>query len=239
MDTPRLDSRDRNDILEQLRTLASSYVPEWRWDDRNPDAGVVLAHLYAEMMENTISKYNRTVHNHYLTFLNMLGTRLLPPSPAEGLVSVGVIPGTDGVYIDRGTPVYAAADTETGRTFYETTEAVNALDAEIDRIFFTSAERDSIVCAYERGQENGPVRLFGFDVYPEKQKHVLYFRDDAVFYTKDRVDITLNAVHSRSARLSRRLPELLGNPDAVTWEYHSQGQWLPFDRVLQTEKVSD
>src|SRR5699024_8497672 len=100
-------------------------------------------------------------------------------SPAEGLVSVGVIPGTDGVYIDRGTPVYAAADTETGRTFYETTEAVNALDAEIDRIFFTSAERDSIVCAYERGQENGPVRLFGFDVYPEKQKHVLYFRDDA------------------------------------------------------------
>ena len=81
-------------------------------------------------------------------------------------------------------------------TFYETTEAVNALDAEIDRIFFTSAERDSIVCAYERGQENGPVRLFGFDVYPEKQKHVLNFRDDAVFYTKDRVDITLNAVHS-------------------------------------------
>lgn len=236
MDTPRLDSRDRNDILEQLRTLASSYVPEWRWDDRNPDAGVVLAHLYAEMMENTISKYNRTAHNHYLTFLNMLGTRLLPPSPAEGLVSVGVIPGTDGVYIDRGTPVYAAADTETGRTFYETTEAVNALDAEIDRIFFTSVERDSIVCAYERGQENGPVRLFGFDVYPEKQKHVLYFRDDAVFYTKDRVDITLNAVHSRSARLSRRLPELLGNPDAVTWEYHSQGQWLQFDRVLQTEK---
>ena len=84
MDTPKLDRRDRHDILEQLRALAASYVPEWRWDDREPDVGVILAHLYAAMMENTVSKYNRSMYNHYLAFLNLLGTRLLPPSPAEG-----------------------------------------------------------------------------------------------------------------------------------------------------------
>lgn len=65
MDTPKIDSRDRRDILEQLRALAASYVPEWRWDDRQPDAGAVLAHVYAELMENTISKYNRSMYNHY------------------------------------------------------------------------------------------------------------------------------------------------------------------------------
>ena len=101
--------------LQWLGALAASYVPEWRWDDREPDVGVILAHLYAAMMENTISLYNRSMHNHYLAFLNLLGTRLLPPSPAEGMISVGVTPGSEGVYIDRGTAVYAAAETDSGR----------------------------------------------------------------------------------------------------------------------------
>ncbi len=235
METPRLDNRDRNDILEQLRTLASGYVPEWRWDDNRPDAGVVLAHLFAEMTENTISKYNRSLYNHYLSFLNLLGTRLLPPSPAEGMVSIGVVPGSDGVYIDRGTSVYAAAETETGRTFYETTEAVCALDTEVDRIFFTSAARDSIVCAYNRFDHRDPVRLFGFDVYPEMQKHVLIFRDDSLFFTKERTDLSVSITHSRSAKMNRRLPELFADPESAVWEYHNGGRWVPFERVLQTE----
>lgn len=41
MDTPKLSSKDRRDILEELRALAASYVPEWRWDERQPDAGGV------------------------------------------------------------------------------------------------------------------------------------------------------------------------------------------------------
>ena len=198
MYTPKLDRRDRHDILEQLRALAAGYVPEWRWDDREPDVGVILAHLYAAMMENTISKYNRSMYNHYLSFLNLLGTRLLPPSPAEGMVSMGVSPGGEGVYVDRGTSVYAAAETDSGRVFYETTEAVLALDTEVDRVFFTSAARDTIVCAYTRGAGDAPVQLFGFDAYPQLQRHVLYFRDDAVFSTRERTDLTLYLTHSRS-----------------------------------------
>ena len=134
-------------------------------------------------MENTISRYNRSMYNHYLAFLNLLGTRLLPPSPAEGMISMGVTPGSEGVYVDRGTAVYAAADTDSGRVFYETTEAVLALDTELESIFFTSAARDTIVRAYARGGAEGPVRLFGFDDYPQLQQHILTFRDDAVFYT--------------------------------------------------------
>ena len=57
-------------------------------DEEHPDAGMVLAHVYAAMMENTVSKYNRIMYNHFLSFLNLLGTRLLPPAPAEGMVTV-------------------------------------------------------------------------------------------------------------------------------------------------------
>ena len=235
MYTPKLDRRDRHDLLEQLRALAASYVPEWRWDDREPDVGVILAHLYAAMMENTISKYNRSMYNHYLTFLNMLGTRLLPPAPAEGMISMGVTPGGEGVYVDRGTQVYAAAETETGRVFYETTEAVQALDTELEGVFFTSAARDTIVRAYARGAENDPVRLFGFDDYPQLQRHVLYFRDDAVFYTGARTDLTVRMVHSRSEKQSRALRETFSNPEMAAWEYYDGENWREMDRVTLTQ----
>ena len=45
MQTPKLDGRDRRDIMDQLKALARSYVPEWRWDEEHPDAGMVLAHV--------------------------------------------------------------------------------------------------------------------------------------------------------------------------------------------------
>lgn len=235
MYTPKLDRRDRNDILEQLRALAASYVPEWRWDDREPDVGVVLAHLYAAMMENTISRYNRSMYNHSLSLLNLLGTRLLPPAPAEGMISMGVTAGSEGVYVEKGTVVYAAADTESGRVFYETTEAVQAVDTELEGIFFTSAVRDTIVRPYTRGVENGPVQLFGFDAYPQLQQHVLYFRDDAVFDTKDRTRFTVQLHHSRSARQEQLLQETFSDPEAVTWEYYDGSRWQAMDRVTATQ----
>ena len=237
MDTPKLDERDREDILEQVRKLAASYTPEWRWDGRRPDAGGVLARIFAEQLENTISKYNRSLRNHYLAFLNLLGTRLLPPTPAKGMVTVGVIPGSEGTHIPQGTVVYAAAGTESGRVFYETTEAVYALDAEVDRIFFTSALRDSIVCAYDRArEENPPVRLFDFDAYPELQRHVLYFREDRLFNTRDRLDLTVHVSHDRSARQLERTLEALSAPELTQWEYHTREGWKPVDRVTLTSR---
>lgn len=233
MDMPKLDDRDRRDILEQLRTLAASYVHEWRWDDARPDAGVVLANIFARQMENTVSKYNRSLHNHYLALLNLLGTRLMPPSPAEGMVSVGVIPGSAGVYIPRGTAVYAAAETQTGRVFYETAEAVYALDTEIDKVFFTSARRDAIVCAYDRtGAENAPFRLFDFTAYPNLQRHALYFRDDCLFCTKDGFDFTLQILHERSAKQQQHTLELLSDPDTARWEYHAKDGWRAVEQVI-------
>ena len=234
MDIPKIDSRDRHDILEQMRALAAAYVPEWRWDDREPDVGVILARLFADMMENTVSKYNRSMYNHYLAFLNLLGARLMPPSPAEGMVTVEVVPGSQGVYIDRGAAVYAAAGTGTGRVFYETAEALEALDTRVDRIFFTSAARDSIVCAYDGSRGEGDVRLFSFDACRELQRHLLTFRDDAVFFTKDRTDVCLKLTHSRSQRHREELPGFFADPQAVTWEYFDGTDWRAVDRVTGT-----
>jgi len=131
--------------------------------------------------------------------------------------------------------VYAAADTETGRVFYETTEAVCALDAEVDRVFFTSALRDSIVCAYDRGrEENGPIRLFDFGACSELQRHVLCFREERLFDTRDRLDLTLRVLHDRSARQRRHTEELLSGPESAVWEYRAGDGWRRVDQVVPT-----
>lgn len=235
VDMPKLDDRDRKDILEQIWRLAAGYTPEWRWDSRQPDAGAVLAHIYAEQMENTISKYNRSLRNHYRSFLNLLGTRLMPPAPAKGMVSVGVTPGSGGVYIPKGTAVYAAAETESGRVFYETTQSVFALDTQVDRVFFTSAQRDSVVCAYDRARpDNQPIRLFDFDAYEQLQRHALYFREDRIFYTEDHLDLTVRIIHDRSAKQRRRTLEILSDPAGAVWEYHTRQGWQAVEQTALT-----
>lgn len=236
MQTPKLDGRDRRDIMDQLKALARSYVPEWRWDEEHPDAGMVLAHVYAAMMENTVSKYNRTMYNHFLSFLNLLGTRLLPPAPAEGMVTVEVLPDGGEVYLPQGTVVYAAADTDAGRVFYETTQGMTALDTQVDSIFFTSAEKDTIVMAYDRNEPGEPVRLFDLEGYPQLQQHILVFRDDRAFYTKDRTHFIMRLDHALSEKQRRQLAEVFSNEDMAQWEYHTETGWKPFDRVLLTEE---
>ena len=217
MQTPKLDGRDRRDIMGQLKALARSYVPEWRWDEEHPDAGMVLAHVYAAMMENTVSKYNRTMYNHFLSFLNLLGTRLLPPAPAEGMVTVEVLPDGGEVYLPQGTVVYAAADTDAGRVFYETTQGMTALDTQVDSIFFTSARKDTIVMAYDRNEPGEPVRLFDLEGYPQLQQHILVFRDDRAFYTKDRTHFMMRLDHALSEKQRRQLAEVFSNEDMAQW----------------------
>ena len=65
---PNLDNRDYSKLLEEVKELARQYTPEWNFDEKSSDFGVVFSKIFCKMMENTISKYNKTSYNHYLTY---------------------------------------------------------------------------------------------------------------------------------------------------------------------------
>ena len=115
---PKLDNRDSEKLLNEVKKLAKQYTPEWNFDKTSSDFGVTFARVFSSMMENTISRYNKTSYNHYLTFLNMLGTKLKPSSASNGMIIVNATKDTEGAYIDKGTPVFADADTEAGMVLY-------------------------------------------------------------------------------------------------------------------------
>ena len=68
----RIDGRTRRNILDQIRKLAASYVPEWQFDEENPDIGSVLALLYADQMQENLNRYNTILERYYVELMNML-----------------------------------------------------------------------------------------------------------------------------------------------------------------------
>lgn len=108
---PELDKRMREDVLEQIRALADSYTPEWRFNRTQPDLGSALALLYAEMMEETIACYNGMLERNRAAFFNALGAEQREAQKAEGVMTFGltkpdmpeaVVPEGIGIAADGG-----------------------------------------------------------------------------------------------------------------------------------------
>ncbi|MBR2735597.1 MAG: hypothetical protein IKE05_05345, partial [Clostridia bacterium] len=193
---PKFDKRNADEIMRQIKEYAAKYTPEWNFDEQSDDFGVVFSKVYSKMMENTITKYNKMAYNYYLTFLNTLGTKLRPAAPSEGIVTVTTTPGSKPTYIEKGSAVYADADTDDGTVVYETVDSLTAVDTTVSKIYFTEPDSDFIGCVYsaesnsdedeEEGDETerkkvGSFRIFDNLYYDNLQAHEIYIADDTVF----------------------------------------------------------
>ena len=237
MNVPKIDNRDAKDILKQIKALAEQYVPEWNYDETDPDVGVVFSKIFATMFENTISRFNRTPYNHYISFLNLLGAKLLPSISSTGMVTVSVVPNSNGVYIEKGTALYASADNDEGRVFYETMDSMYAIDNRIKSILSTDAQEDSIVKIYDSNIDDqmNSFRIFDHTVYDNLQEHVIYFGDDIIFKTKEKSDFILQFYDEQSLKNNEILPDLFLDQHNVTWQYYKEGKWRDISDVQKHE----
>lgn len=147
---PKLDKRDSEDLFNEVKFLASRYTPEWSIDESSSDFGVVLAKTFCNMTQGTISRYNKTVYNYYLTFLNMLGTKLKPACAANGMVIIKTNKNDKGVYIDKAMSLFASSDNEEGMVTYETVDPLTAIDTSIEKIYSTDSRDDFISLVYDK-----------------------------------------------------------------------------------------
>lgn len=233
MATPEFDGRRAEDILNELWALAISYTPEWRPDPQDPDAGVALARLYAEMMQGTLRFGGQRLHNHYLTFLNLWGARRREPISAGGLARLAVAPGGGGAPVPRGTALFAPADNEEGRVYFETAESVYAVDNTVEAIYYTDRARDLIQCLYTRKEEEtmGEIPLFDGTRGENLQCRALYLMDDVVFYAKMRSELVLEFENRQSERSRANLPAQLLS--GVTWQFWDGTRWR---EIADTER---
>jgi predicted phage baseplate assembly protein len=83
---PNLDDRRFQDLVDDAKRLVQRRCPEWT-DHNVSDPGVTLIETFAFMTDQLLYRLNRVPDRLYIKFLEMIGVRLLPPTPARTLLT--------------------------------------------------------------------------------------------------------------------------------------------------------
>src|SRR5512132_2507195 len=79
---PNLDDRRFQDLVDEAKRLVQQRCPEWS-DHNVSDPGVTLIELFAWMTDQLLYRLNRVPDRNYVKFLELIGVRLFPATPAR------------------------------------------------------------------------------------------------------------------------------------------------------------
>ncbi|MFF9570584.1 putative baseplate assembly protein [Streptomyces sp. NPDC014685] len=129
--SPHLDDRRFQGLVDEAKRLVQQRCPEWT-DHNVSDPGVTLIEAFATMVDQLVYRVNRVPEKSYLTFLDLIGVRLHPPTAARTDV-------TFRLSAPRPEPVRVRAGTEVATVRTETEEAV---------VFTTVDELSIVPCEF-------------------------------------------------------------------------------------------
>ncbi|MCX4788112.1 MULTISPECIES: putative baseplate assembly protein [unclassified Streptomyces] len=129
--SPHLDDRHFQGLVDEAKRLVQQRCPEWT-DHNVSDPGVTLIEAFATMVDQLVYRVNRVPEKSYLTFLDLIGVRLYPPTAARTDV-------TFRLSAPQPEPVRVRAGTEVATVRTETEEAV---------VFTTARELSVVPCEF-------------------------------------------------------------------------------------------
>ncbi len=143
-DNFKLDSRNVEDIHNQIKDLAASYVPEWNFTTSNPDIGSVLALLFANQMGKNINRFNHMLERYRTELVNLMEIAPLPAKPAETTILMNVASeAEEGIQIPKGSKFLA--DTGESNIVFETAFPVYLTPSRLKTIFMTSGNSGRVL----------------------------------------------------------------------------------------------
>jgi predicted phage baseplate assembly protein len=102
---PNLDDRRFQDLVDDAKRLVQRRCPEWT-DHNVSDPGVTLIETFAFMTDQLLFRLNQVPDRMYVKFLEMIGLRMLPATPARAPVTFWLSsPAVAGVAVAMGTTV--------------------------------------------------------------------------------------------------------------------------------------
>ena len=149
------------DIEKLIEKYRKSYAPEWKFDRDNPDAGSVIAQIYARQVEENNRLMSQMPERYHLEFVNMLDSNLRPAQPAGSMVVFNMDTETlMGTQVNKGTRLTAdSSDSESGFIIYETDRNIFVTEAQIRSVFLTDFERGTLSPVF--GELAGPEIITG------------------------------------------------------------------------------
>ena len=234
MKYPLIDRRNKEDIKEQIKKMASFYIPQWNPGDEGEDLGEALVDVFAQMFAGTIASVNRLPYKNYVNFLNFIGLKLLAGSPARGYVTVKLNQGAEpGIYIKRGTQIYVDRGADIGQVLYETENDIFAVDNEVNSVYCVNSLKNSIVNPYhkEAQQPYSSIRLFDYTSYDNLQQHILYMNSTDILNINQgaRVEIQLKNWLRQGQEMD--MAALLADENLFAWCVLTPKGWVEVDNV--------
>ena len=105
---PNLDDRRFQDLVDDAKRLVQQRCPEWT-DHNVSDPGVTLIETFAWMTDLLLYRLNRVPDRVFLSFLDLLGVELFPPTAARAEVTFRLsAPQAVSVPVATGTQVATA-----------------------------------------------------------------------------------------------------------------------------------
>lgn len=231
MITPKLDSRNVNDILAEIKRKSESYTPEWRFDLSNPDGGAALAQLFAEMVYGTIDRYNRFPDKCYLEFLNMLGVSAGAVSPAVGMASAKMVDGAQhNAFIGKGTRLFTDISSDNGedvRVVFETASGFYATPAEIKALYMTDHERDIITRTDLSETGSFPISIYEPDERNNLERHCFAAAHSAVLRINGTAEIRVKLANHAMSYQNEIIAKKLCDSSMAKWSYVSAEGRIP------------
>jgi len=137
IESPKIDKRDFEDLLREIKSLVPFYTPEWKPSEK--DVGLALVKIFSHMLGIIIQRLNRAPEKNFIAFLDTLGIKLLPAQPAMAPITFSLSKGTkEHVLIPAKTQVAA------GDVVFETKRNILATPAKLIEAYSINVTKDRI-----------------------------------------------------------------------------------------------
>ncbi|MFJ9558597.1 putative baseplate assembly protein [Streptomyces fuscichromogenes] len=131
---PDLDDRRFQDLVDEAKRLVMRRCPEWT-DHNVSDPGITLIETFAHLTDQLLYRLNQVPDRLYVTFLNLIGLRILPPTPARVPVTFWLSsPAHTGLTIAAGTRVGTLRTATAESIVFSTREDLAVVPCSLARI---------------------------------------------------------------------------------------------------------
>lgn len=226
MQAPEICKLNTDTTMKEVRKKAPFYVPEWDTEDER-DSGIVLSNLFSGMVDSISSRLNEAPKKHFLSFLEMANTSLIPASPARAPLTFILSEGASEAKLIE-TSTQASADGPDGKAvIFETEKNILATPSKLVLVYSVIKEKDRIFNHFNHtATVNGTeiTELFAGD---SLQKHTLYIGDKNLFNVqKGHIIIEFG---SDDAELKNLDPE----QGLVEWKYSVESKVKENDKEVK------
>lgn len=187
MQVPDICKLNADTAMKEVLKKAPFYLPEWNTEDEK-DSGIVLSHIFSDMVDLISSRLNEAPKKHLISFLEIVNTSLIPANPARVPLTFILSEGASEDVLLKAFTQASADDPDGKAVIFETEKNILATPSKLVSVFSVIKEKDKIFSNTNTVNGVEITELFAGD---SLQKHVLYIGDENLFNVQQREQIEL------------------------------------------------